>query len=272
MPRFLSSVSYLPFFNADTGGGGGGSAPAGGDGGAAAAAPGGDAPSGPGSASLLSTAKPAAAGDAAATGDAAAAAADANGGGEKPAGEGKDGDGAKKPGEAAAPEAYADFKLPDGVTVDPKAGDEFKTLAKEIGLSQDAAQKLVDFQGGKLKELVEAPQRAWADVTKQWTDAIKADPEIGGAKFDESRATAARVFDHTIPGNPIVRNEAEAAALRSALDVTGAGNNPAVVRMFARLGALINAEPNGLVLGRPMGTAPKSAAEVLYPTTSASKS
>jgi hypothetical protein len=259
MNRFLSSVSFLPFFSADTGGGGS-PAPAGGD-----------APSGPGSASLLSTSQPAAAADPAAGDPAAAADADPNAaGGDKPAGEGKEGDGEKKPGEGGAPETYADFTLPDGVTVDPKANDDFKALAKELGLSQDAAQKLVDFQGGRLKDIVEAPHRAWADVTKQWTDAIKADPEIGGAKFDASRATAARVFDHTIPGNPIVRNEAEAAALREALDVTGAGNNPAVVRAFARLGALINAEPNGLVLGRPAASAPKSAAEVLYP--SASKS
>ena len=57
-----------------------------------------------------------------------------------------EGEGAKAPeGEAkpAAPEDYT-FKTPDGVDLDPESTGGLKALAKELGLSQENAQKGVD--------------------------------------------------------------------------------------------------------------------------------
>ena len=42
-----------------------------------------------------------------------------------------------------APESYADWKLPEGVTIEGTRNDQFKTIARELGLSQEGAQKMV---------------------------------------------------------------------------------------------------------------------------------
>ena len=57
------------------------------------------------------------------------------------------------PGEGA-PETYADFTVPEGSTVSKEViGESATPLFRELGLSQDQAQKLVDFystQVGKI--------------------------------------------------------------------------------------------------------------------------
>ncbi len=47
---------------------------------------------------------------------------------------------------AGAPEQYEAFKVPEGVTIDETAATEFGTLARELNLTQENAQKLVDYQ------------------------------------------------------------------------------------------------------------------------------
>ena len=49
-----------------------------------------------------------------------------------------------KPG-SAAPESYTDFSVPEGHTLDAAAIESATPLFRELGLSQDQAQKLVDF-------------------------------------------------------------------------------------------------------------------------------
>jgi len=164
---------------------------------------------------------------------------------------------ADKIGAQGAPDAYADFTAPEGMTVEPVKMDEFKTLAKDLGLSQETAQKLIDFQGGRVKEMVEAPYRLWNETQTAWQNAVKADPDIGGAKLTENLAAGKRAID-AFGGD----------ALRQALDFTGAGNNPAIVKAFIKIGQAMGEA------GFITGTAPKqerSIAEKLYPSLAQNK-
>lgn len=269
MNRFLGSVSYLPFFAPDDGGAGAGAAAgASGDGGAAAAGAGAAASGDAGlqASNLL--------------GDAGGAAAGAAGDGSAQQGQGGDAgqqqqqqqQGEQKTPEQIAQEAKAandaaldalEIKVPEGLKLDDKLAGDFKAFAKEQGFTADQAQKLVDFQGTRLKEMMEAPYRQWADTQKAWQSEIQADAEIGGSKLQDNIAVAAKALDHTTPNNPIVKTEAESKALREALIATGAGNNPAVVRAFVRLGQFLAAEPRGFVSGGAAG-AERSPGEILY--------
>lgn len=57
-------------------------------------------------------------------------------------------DGQKKPDEPkGAPEQYAEFKAPEGVTFDTGVIGEFSKAAKELDLPQDKAQQLLDRMG-----------------------------------------------------------------------------------------------------------------------------
>jgi len=171
--------------------------------------------------------------------------------------------------EPKAPEEYTEFTIPEGTTLDEQTATEFKGLAKELDLTQEQAQKVLDFGGGKLRAQIEAPYKLWAETQAKWQAEVKADPDIGGTKFEQSIKDAAQIF---VPGdsNPFVKDEAEAKSLRDALNMTGAGNNPAMVKLFVRIGQLLS-EPGSLT-GKPVSTDRHGALlEKFYPTMTETK-
>ncbi len=163
-----------------------------------------------------------------------------------------------------APEEYADFTIPEGTTLDETTATEFKTMAKELDLTQEQAQKLLDFGGGKLRALAEGPYKAWSELQTKWQAEVKADPDIGGMKMEASLMQAAAVF---VPGesNPFVGSEAEAKSLKDALNTTGAGNNPAIVKMFVKIGRML-AEPASLTGKPPNTNTAEARLDKAYPT------
>ncbi len=84
---------------------------------------------------------------------------------------------------------------------------------------------------------------------------MKADKEIGGDKFDANMESARRIIEKY--GDEQIKND---------LNVSGFGNYPPLVRLFAKLGKLMN---EGQILsGKPVSEkpkGPKSLAEALYP-------
>lgn len=161
-----------------------------------------------------------------------------------------------------APEKYEDFKAPEGFEVDKEALAEATPLFKELGLSQTQAQRLVDFYAKQSQQAAQAPFDLWKQTQDNWVSEIKADPEIGG-KLDAVRTGVARMLDGL--GNAKLTNE-----FRQAMDYTGAGNNPAFIRMMWALaqrltegGHVKGGAPSpygqGSASGRP------TAASALYP-------
>lgn len=122
-----------------------------------------------------------------------------------------------------APEKYEDFKLPEGLKADPEKMATATALFKELNLSQEGAQKLVDLYAAELTAAAEAPINAWMELRKEWQKTVTNDPEIGG-KLKEVRTTIARAID-TLP-------QALAKDFREALDLTGAGDHPAFIKAF----------------------------------------
>lgn len=130
--------------------------------------------------------------------------------------------------ETADTPIYAEFKLPEGAKADEKMLADAVALFRESGLPQEQAQKFVDMHMAGQTAAVKAQQAAYEALQDKWVQEIKADPEIGGAKWTAAKASAARAIDRLdVPG------------LREALSLTGAGNNPAVVKAFVRLGRMI---------------------------------
>ena len=149
------------------------------------------------------------------------------------------------------------------LTFDDETGKEVDSLFREIGLDQPSAQKLMDFYIAKSNEAAEAPFNLWTETQKQWVDEIKADPVIG-KRLPEVKATVSRAIDGL--GDPKL-----AAEFRQAMDITGAGNNPAFVRAFYRLAQQVTEGHH--VSGKGPSEAgqqapdakPRTAATTLYP-------
>jgi hypothetical protein len=141
-------------------------------------------------------------------------------------------DGKEPKAPAGAPEKYEDFKLPDGVKLDPQVLEkEALPMFKELGLSQEGAQRLVDFHTKQLAAAAEASTKLWKDTQQAWVAEIKADPEIGG-KLDLVRTTVSKAIDGVL--GPKLGPQ-----FREAMDFTGAGNNPAFIRGFYKFAELV---------------------------------
>ena len=172
----------------------------------------------------------------------------------KKADEAKEGKDAKKEGDEpeGAPAEYADFKMPEGMTVDPDALATFAPLAKRLDLTQDEAQELVNLQAEAVVKHAKAQEETWAKTQSEWRSASKADKEIGGDNFDANVALAKKALD-----------KVGTKELRDLLDVTGTGNHLEVIRFFSRVGTLIGEDT--LNFGNAPGEGPQDPAKIMFP-------
>src|SRR5215831_2110823 len=125
--------------------------------------------------------------------------------------------------ETGAPDKYEDFKVPEGFTLDGEVASEASALFKKANISQAHAQELVDFYVKNAKQAFEQPFNAYMEKRQEWRDQINADTTIGGSKLNGVKVSIGRLIDSF--GDAKV-----AEAFRDAMDFTGAGDNPAVVR------------------------------------------
>lgn len=147
---------------------------------------------------------------------------------------------------------YEPFKLPEGAVVDPESLAAAAELFRASSLDQEQAQKFIDLAVSREQAAARKGAQAFVDLQNKWVSEIKADPDIGGNRLTASLASASRAIDRlAVPG------------LREALNLTGAGNHPAVVKAFVRLGQMIS-EDRFLPGKDAAPAAPRSPAEVIY--------
>lgn len=146
-------------------------------------------------------------------------------------------DPAPKPEEPkGAPEAYAEYKLPEGVSLNAETITKANELFKGLGLTQEAAQSLIDFHVAQTQAAATAADDTYRQTVEAWGAQLKADPEIGG-KLPEVRAALGKAYDVLIEAAGPKAAEARALVneFKSVMDLTGAGNHPAFVKLFHRL-------------------------------------
>lgn len=143
---------------------------------------------------------------------------------------------------ATVPEKY-EFVAPEGTTLDGSVVTAFSEVSKDIGLSQEAAQKVID----KLAPTLAARSaEAAAQVRSDLLSAAKADPEIGGDKFDATVAKA-----------KVTMEACFTPAFSKFLDESGLGNHPEMIRGLAKASAAF--AQDGHIPGGKQPTQDKSA-------------
>lgn len=158
---------------------------------------------------------------------------------------------ATPPAAAAAPTAY-DLKLPDDSPLDLSRVESITALAKERGLSNEAAQELLNGEHELVKAHEQKLHKQLADQSAAWLEALKADPEFGGDKLTENVEMGKRL---------IARYGDE--ELKAQLDSSGLGNHPGLVKLLSRIGREM--APDKLEMPRNTGGEKKSLEERLYP-------
>lgn len=146
----------------------------------------------------------------------------------------------------------AKFTAPEGMTLDETELAPALELFKENRLSQEQAQKFIDLATQRELAAAQKNVQAFVDLQTKWQGEVMADPELGGSKWEASKASVDRLMDRlNIPG------------LKEALNLTGAGNNPAVVKAFVRLGNMVSEDK--VLSGQPAASpAVRTPAEVIY--------
>ncbi len=148
-----------------------------------------------------------------------------------------------------SPDNY-EFKAPEGREFDATVLEQFSEVAKELKLSQDDAQKVID----KLAPaLVEKQQRVLAEARNEWVNSVKSDQEFGGEKLTENLAVAKKALDAF--GTP---------ELSKLLNESGLGDHPEIIRAFYRAGKAIS-EDGRLVTGAKGAQVPADPAKRMFP-------
>ena len=166
---------------------------------------------------------------------------------------------ANTPAAPVLPEKY-ELNLGEGKTVDPELLTAADPVLRELNLTNDQANKLAPLAQSIVDRttagLVQQLQDGAAAQKKEWLDAFTADPEIGGVNKTATEALAAKALDALgfVKGHPF----------RQALNDSGFGNHPDMIRAFRQLGTLVS-EDNTFSRSGVGAASQKTAWEKLYP-------
>ena len=166
----------------------------------------------------------------------------------------------EEPAAEIRPESYLEtLKLPDTIAKDDPLLTAFLAGAAKGGMDGESVQAVVDEMAPQIRTALAAPYEAWKTLQETWQNEVKTDPELGGDKTLGVISTVNRALA-LVGGTDL-------AAIKAALDVTGAGNNPAIIRAMYRLSKGL-VEAAGPVTGTPADPKPaKDPARLLYPST-----
>ena len=172
--------------------------------------------------------------------------------GQDGAGDDAKADGEKEKAKEGAPEKYGDFTFPEGMPINQERLDKATAVFREIGLSQEQAQKLIDLETAATGEFQEAQKAALAQQLAQYRQDARTDPEIGGADHKAKMAIANKALSKF--GSP---------ELIKALSESGWSSHPEMARLLYRIGK--STTDDGVFLPSNSNRR-RSAAETLYGT------
>ena len=150
------------------------------------------------------------------------------------------------------PESYEDFTLPEGLEPDEARSEEFKGVAKDLKLTQEQAQGLVDYALVAEQKAAKSQVDAWEATQEQWRSDTKTDEEIGGEKLKETKANVSQAVGHF--GND---------GFKELLNITGVGDHVEMVRFLNKIGALM--KEGALNVDNSEVDTPKPPEKVLFP-------
>lgn len=156
---------------------------------------------------------------------------------------------AETPAQEAAPEpvplpSYEQFTLPEGVTLEEAQLGQFTGLLGEYErrlattpaeahqATQELGQKLIDLYVAEtrtnIERVTEANRLAYQRMREQWLSDFRDDPQIGQNRQDTTVARCGAVLE--LYGSRVGAEREQ--ALRDVMALTGAGDNPEVLRFI----------------------------------------
>lgn len=147
--------------------------------------------------------------------------------------------------------------LPEGFEVNQPRMDEFLGVMNNADMKpEERAQALINLYADTMKEASEKGSQLWNETQDTWAKECEALPEIGGGKLPETLGGISKLLTEYSGGGE------EEKQLRDVFEITGAGNNPHMVKFLDRMAKALVKEGSP-ASGGPAATS-KSDAELLY--------
>jgi hypothetical protein len=168
---------------------------------------------------------------------------------------GQGGEAKKEETAKVVPEKY-ELKPPEGMNLDEKAVELFAPVFKEIGLSQDQAQKLVDTYGPYFQQQLEAQRteslKGFKDMVSEWGEQSK--KELG-ADYAKKLSVVSKVID-----------KSGVKGIRELMNETGIGNNPTMIKFMLWVGEQFSQDTLADSQNKRTDSSPEALAKKMYPT------
>lgn len=155
---------------------------------------------------------------------------------------------------AADPFDPEKLAMPEGFDKKDPLFQEFATQAKDLGLTQTQAQNLTGIYTKAIESVATANRDAWRQTVEGWRATVEGDTEIGGQKLTTT----------VLPAVAKLLDQYGGSEVRQALNLTGAGNHPALVKFFYKVATALGEGQH--VAGGPSGSKPAGpSAQAMYP-------
>ena len=186
---------------------------------------------------------------------------------------------AKGADQAQAPQAGAEFIIPDGFEMDANGREETKQFFAEIAKITDPRareQAIINKHFESLQRQADAGAEATQAQHQQWAVQARTDPEFGGAELSENMAGARKAMNSFSnpavdgDGKPVLHTDGphkgqQMTEIESFMNETGLGNDPRMIRVFHRVNKALSEDKFVSGQMKPH-VQKKSAAETMYPS------
>ena len=150
------------------------------------------------------------------------------------------------------PDTYADFTMPEGIELDEAVLADALPVFKELGLTQEQAQKVTDLYAKQVQAGSQKQSDTFSQLMESWKTDAKNDKEFGGDNFEENVKIAQTAIGKY--GTP---------ELKQLLEDHGVGNHPEVIRFMLKVGKTLREDVPGQQ-GAAVSKA-KDRVSILYP-------
>jgi len=144
------------------------------------------------------------------------------------------------------------LELPENSQLDASAVERIASFAKERGLTKDQAQELLSIESDAVSKFAEAQAEQVNLKVESWKADVKQDKELGGEAYEKNVELAKRVVERFATED-----------FKKALNETGLGNHPELVRIFFKIGKSM-AEDQLVIPGSQTGPKNRSVEDFLY--------
>ena len=142
--------------------------------------------------------------------------------------------------------------MPEDSNLSKEDVERIEAYSKTRGLSNDQAQDILNLESESKARYDQAQVATVEQLKIDWRAQAELDSEIGGDNFARNAELAKRVVDRF-----------GADEFRQALNNSGFGNNPEVLRIFARIGKAMS-DDQLVIGGAAAGAGEKSMEELFY--------